>query len=57
MTRFVLDSLNGDTEFARFCIIGALGFIVDAGLLALLVYGAGADPILARIGCLHGLQS
>lgn len=49
MTRYALDSLRGRTEFARFCVIGALGFTIDAGVLALLVYGAGLGPFPARI--------
>jgi putative flippase GtrA len=35
---------------ARFVLIGFLGFLVDAGVLHLLVSGAGARPIAARVG-------
>jgi putative flippase GtrA len=34
--------------FLRFCAVGAVGFIVDAGILAAAVYAAGLDPLLAR---------
>ena len=34
--------------FLRFCLVGGLGFVIDAGALALLVYGLGADPMAAR---------
>lgn len=33
-----------------FALAGALAFLVDAGILQLLVWGAGMDPYLARIG-------
>ena len=37
------------TRFLRFCVVGTLGFIVDAGVLTALVSGAGLDPYLARV--------
>lgn len=36
-------------QFLRFCVVGVAGFVVDAGILQLMVTGAGANPYLARI--------
>jgi putative flippase GtrA len=36
-------------RFCRFAIVGSIGFVIDAGLLALLHYGAGIDPLPARL--------
>jgi putative flippase GtrA len=36
-------------QFLLFCIGGVIGFIVDAGILRLLVSGLGADAYLARL--------
>jgi putative flippase GtrA len=36
-------------EFLRFCAVGAVGFVVDAGLLQLLVVLTGLDPYSSRI--------
>lgn len=49
MTQLALETPRGGTEFARFCIIGALGFLVDAGVLMGLIHGARLDANLARI--------
>ncbi len=35
--------------FLRFCIVGAAGFVTDAGVLQLLVQAFGANPIAARL--------
>jgi putative flippase GtrA len=35
-------------EFLRFCIVGAVGFVVDAGVLYLLI-GAGVNPYGGRV--------
>ena len=35
-------------RFLRFAMVGGVGFLVDAGLLALLHYGGGLDPFSAR---------
>ncbi|MFA5580353.1 MAG: GtrA family protein [Paracoccaceae bacterium] len=36
------------TQFLRFLIVGSIGFIIDAGLLVLLVY-RGIDPYWGRV--------
>jgi len=36
-------------QFLRFCIVGTVGFVIDAGILQLLVSGADANTYLARI--------
>ncbi len=36
-------------QFLRFCVVGAAGFLVDAGILQVLVAGAHANPYVARI--------
>jgi putative flippase GtrA len=51
---------SGDTpplevaRFFRFVLVGGLGFAVDAGLLALLHHGAGADPFISRVFSIAG---
>jgi putative flippase GtrA len=37
------------TRFTRFLVVGGVGFIADAALLALLTAGLAVDPFLARI--------
>jgi putative flippase GtrA len=37
------------SRFARFCLVGTLGFVIDAGVLQALVSGAAMDPYLARV--------
>jgi putative flippase GtrA len=36
-------------RFLRFALVGGIGFVIDAGLLALLHHGAGLDPFSARL--------
>ena len=36
-------------RFVRFAIVGGAGFVIDAGLLALLHHAAGLDPFSARL--------
>lgn len=36
-------------QFLRFCVVGAVGFVIDAGILQLLVSGIGVNLYLARI--------
>ena len=36
-------------QFLHFCVAGVLGFLVDAGLVELLVKAAGVGPYLARV--------
>lgn len=36
------------TRFMRFCIIGGIGFVIDAAILHLLTTSARLDPLLAR---------
>ena len=38
-----------NSRFLRFCLVGAGGFLVDAGLLQALVTLAGANPFVARV--------
>jgi putative flippase GtrA len=38
-----------NSRFLRFCLVGAAGFLVDAGLLQGLVTFADANPFVARI--------
>lgn len=37
------------SRFLRFCVVGALAFLVDAGVLMALVAGPGMDPYAARV--------
>ena len=37
------------TRFLKFCVVGTLGFAVDAGVLLALADGLGIDPYLARV--------
>ncbi len=37
------------SEFLRFCVVGAVGFIVDAGILQILAGSFGMDPYGSRI--------
>jgi putative flippase GtrA len=37
------------SRFARFCVVGTLGFLIDAGVLQALVSGLGTNPYVARI--------
>ena len=36
-------------QFALFCVAGAIGFVVDAGLVQLFVRGGGFDPYASRV--------
>ncbi len=36
-------------QFLRFCIVGTIGFVVDAGSLYLIMATTGAGPYLARL--------
>ena len=37
------------SRFFRFCVVGALAFLVDAGVVIALVDGAGFNPYAARV--------
>lgn len=37
------------SRFLRFCLVGVVGFAIDAGILQALVVGAQANPYVARI--------
>jgi len=37
-----------ERDLVRFGIVGSLGFVIDLGILAALVHGAGWDPFVAR---------
>jgi putative flippase GtrA len=36
-------------QFIPFCVVGGIGFVIDAGILALLVHGTGLGPLLSRL--------
>lgn len=36
-------------RFLRFAFVGGIGFLIDAGLLAILHHGAGLDPFSSRL--------
>jgi putative flippase GtrA len=36
-------------RFFRFALVGGIGFLIDAGLLAFLHHGAGLDPFTSRL--------
>ena len=36
-------------QFLRFCVVGTIGFVIDAGILQMLVVGAHANPYAARV--------
>jgi putative flippase GtrA len=36
------------SQFGRFCLVGGVGFIVDAGLTLLITQGFGLSPVLSR---------
>lgn len=38
------------SQLVRFCVVGTIGFLVDAGVLQALVSGTGANPYAARVG-------
>jgi putative flippase GtrA len=38
-----------DSQFLRFCAVGTVGFVVDAGVLYALMRGLGADPYSGRV--------
>lgn len=38
-----------ENTFLRFSFVGSIGFVVDAGLLTLLLYEAGMDPYSGRL--------
>lgn len=40
---------DGRTRFARFCLVGAVGFAVDAGLLVLILRTGVLGPVAARL--------
>jgi len=42
------DSEDTATSFLRFCIVGGIGFIVDATVLLTLIHGFSGHPILSR---------
>lgn len=39
----------GRSEFLRFSIVGGIGFVVDAGIVTVLVRGLGMDPYAGRV--------
>ncbi|GAB4231671.1 MAG: hypothetical protein Kow0032_14060 [Methyloligellaceae bacterium] len=49
MSASSLDLRREGAGFARFLLVGGMGFLIDAGLLALAVHGLGLDPFAARL--------
>ena len=41
-------------RFVRFALVGGIGFVVDAGILALLLASAPLSPLVARIASIGG---
>lgn len=44
-------------QFLRFCAVGSVGFVIDAGILQLLVSGTAMNPYVARIFSFLGAAS
>jgi putative flippase GtrA len=40
---------EGQRQFVKFCFVGGIGFVVDAGTLTLMTRYGGLDPIVARL--------
>jgi putative flippase GtrA len=40
---------NDLRQFIPFCVVGGIGFVIDAGVLSLLVHGLELDPVVARM--------
>lgn len=36
-------------RFSRFCVIGGVGFLIDAAVLTALIFSVNLDPLLARL--------
>jgi putative flippase GtrA len=36
-------------QFIPFCVVGGIGFVIDAGILSLLVHCLGQGPLLSRL--------
>ena len=36
-------------QFIPFCMVGGVGFVIDAGILSLLVHGFGLEPLVSRL--------
>ena len=36
-------------QFIPFCLVGGIGFLIDAGILSLFVHGFGVGPLLSRL--------
>lgn len=43
------DSEEIGTSFLRFCLVGAIGFVVDAAVLLTLIHWFGVHPVLSRV--------
>ena len=46
----ISNTLYAETaRFSRFCVIGGVGFLIDAAVLTALIFSVNLDPLLARL--------
>ncbi len=49
LSRLYARLTEGQRQFVKFCFVGGIGFVVDAGTLTVMTRYGGVDPILARL--------